>query len=83
MCVCGFWRGSNDGVKRGWVGGGRRIGKGRRGRREKREERREKRKKREEAKKGNHRRSERSERSYVRAPKSHNSLHRITPLKEP
>lgn len=40
----------------------------------------------EEAKKGNHRRSprsKRSERSYVRAPKSHNSLHRITPLKEP
>lgn len=73
MCVCGFWMGSHGEVKRGWVGG------------EKNRKRaaREKREKGEEAKKGNHRRSERSERSYVRAPKSHNSLHRITPLKEP
>jgi len=69
MCVCGFWRGSNDGVKRGWVGGGRRIGRGRREKREEREGRR--------GKKGNYRRS------YVRAPKSHKSLHRVTPLKEP
>jgi len=30
---------SNDEVKRGWVGGGRKIGRGRRGRRERREKR--------------------------------------------